>query len=160
MAIIGKQQDKNIPGKFDKLLYGYIDKTGEIVIEPKFYEARPFKEGLAAVKVVDKYGFINNVGEMVIATVFRHVMYDFSEGFACVLQKSDEGFFFIDKEGNNIFNRFFPTPSTFSEGLAPISIYREYDEEDKILYKANQWGYIDKTGKVIIEFPIVIKKSS
>jgi len=30
--------------------YGYIDRTGHIVIAPRFHQAGPFSEGLAAVE--------------------------------------------------------------------------------------------------------------
>jgi uncharacterized protein YecT (DUF1311 family) len=56
--------------------YGFINSEGDIVIEPKFEEAKDFSEnGLALVKVVEqdkyggrveKYGYINSQGEMVI----------------------------------------------------------------------------------------------
>lgn len=39
----------NVNGK-----YGYIDKTGKIIITPQFDEAYPFSEGLASVKIGGK----------------------------------------------------------------------------------------------------------
>jgi len=47
--------------------YGYIDKTGNYVIEPKFYGAESFSEGLALVYEKNKgEGFIDKTGEYVI----------------------------------------------------------------------------------------------
>ena len=37
--------------------YGYIDKTGKIVIEPRFDNAKDFSEGLAAVNIEGKWGW-------------------------------------------------------------------------------------------------------
>jgi len=45
--------------------YGYIDKTGKIVIEPKFDNAWSFSEGLARVKIDDKDGYIDKTGKYV-----------------------------------------------------------------------------------------------
>jgi hypothetical protein len=41
----------------DGTQYGYIDKTGQLVISPQYDNANDFSEGLAAVKTGDKYGF-------------------------------------------------------------------------------------------------------
>ncbi len=44
--------------------YGYIDKTGKIVIEPQFDYALPFKEGLAIVVVGEKWGIYRYRGRI------------------------------------------------------------------------------------------------
>ncbi|MHC4592358.1 MAG: WG repeat-containing protein, partial [Planctomycetota bacterium] len=46
--------------------YGYIDKTGQVVIEPRFMSAGDFSEGLANVKIRGRYGYIDKTGEVVI----------------------------------------------------------------------------------------------
>ena len=51
--------------------YGYVDKTGKTVIEPKYDYAYSFYNGLAAVVVKDsdgvlKYGFIDKSGKYVV----------------------------------------------------------------------------------------------
>lgn len=54
---------------------GYIDRTGEFVIEPQFRFAGCFEEnGLACVKVSKKtkYGYINSKGEIVIPPEYGH----------------------------------------------------------------------------------------
>lgn len=40
--------------------YGFVDNKGEWVYSPQFEDAKPFSEGLAAVKVGGKWGFIAN----------------------------------------------------------------------------------------------------
>lgn len=47
-----------------------IDKKGKPVVTTKFQWATPFSEGLAAVRLNDKYGFINTNGEWVIEPKF------------------------------------------------------------------------------------------
>nr|WP_245652080.1 WG repeat-containing protein [Methylophaga muralis] len=39
--------------------YGFINRQGEVVIEPQFEHAHPFKEGLAAIMIRDKWGYIS-----------------------------------------------------------------------------------------------------
>ncbi len=40
--------------------YGYVDKTGKMVISPVFDEAERFRDGYAVVKVQDQYGIVKN----------------------------------------------------------------------------------------------------
>ena len=47
--------------------YGFIDKKGNLVIEPKYRRVLTFSEGLAGVDVKEhQWGFINKNGEIVI----------------------------------------------------------------------------------------------
>ncbi|MBN2571704.1 MAG: WG repeat-containing protein [Ignavibacteriales bacterium] len=46
--------------------YGYIDKTGKIVIKPQFEWPSNFSEGLAYVRKNGKYGFIDKSGKILI----------------------------------------------------------------------------------------------
>ena len=43
---------------------GYIDKEGDLVIEAKFDDAKDFYEGLAPVRVGDKWGYIDKTGNL------------------------------------------------------------------------------------------------
>jgi len=63
--------------------WGFIDKTGALVIPPQFEGTAGFKEGLAPVVVDDKWGFINKNGTLVIDNQFDWVA-EFSEGVAIV----------------------------------------------------------------------------
>jgi len=63
--------------------YGFIDKSGKVVIEPQFDGASNFSEGFARVKKDDKWGFIDKSGKMVIEPQFDDAE-PFSEGLAKV----------------------------------------------------------------------------
>lgn len=43
--------------------WGYINQRNQWVIQPKFDEAKEFKDGRAAVKVKGKWGYINKRGD-------------------------------------------------------------------------------------------------
>lgn len=45
--------------------YGFIDKTGKIVIKPEFDYVGPFSEGLAVVWIGNKYGYIDKTGKYI-----------------------------------------------------------------------------------------------
>lgn len=114
--------------------YGYINKTGKLVVKPQFGEAKNFLQGLAAVKIDDKWGYTNKTGKLVIKPAFSDA-YSFSEGLAAV--KLDNKWGYIDKTGKMLITPQFIETYGFSEGLAAVKI-------------DSSWGYIDKTGKVVI----------
>lgn len=58
-------------------------KSYTVVIPAKYYLAENFSEGLAAVKINGKWGFIDKTGKMVIPATFSGAK-DFSEGLAAV----------------------------------------------------------------------------
>lgn len=52
-------------------LFGYIDKTGKVVIEPRFDVAGPFHEGFAEILVGQKTGVIARNGDIVLQPQFK-----------------------------------------------------------------------------------------
>src|SRR5947209_1542723 len=65
---------------------GYIDRTGRIVIAPRFGGANDFSEGLAVVAFYEggyKEGYIDTTGQVAIEPRFDRAA-DFSEGLAAV----------------------------------------------------------------------------
>ena len=129
--------------------YGFIDRTGKIVIEPQLEFASNYVEGLALVRTSSeelKLGFIDRTGKFVVSPRSGNLQF-FSEGLAAVgigeftmHGGGDHKFGFIDKSGNQIIETNFREARAFSEDLAAVM-----NEEGK-------WGYIDKTGKAVIPF--------
>lgn len=125
--------------------YGFINKTGKIIVPPIYYEAGEFSEGLAYVKNEERLcGFIDTTGNFVIEPKFYNATF-FSEGLAAVVipEGTDgKGYWaYIDNSGKIVIklSNFYPyNPPPFSDGLA-------------LFFKDGKWGYIDKTGKVAIE---------
>jgi WG containing repeat len=114
---------------------GVIDKSGAMVVEPKFDHISSFFEGLAAVTINQKEGFINTKGEMAIEPHFDNVDL-FSEGFASVRVEKNGEWGVIDRSGNMVIEPQFPHSVRFKNGLAQVIIN-------------NQIGYIDRTGKFV-----------
>lgn len=127
--------------------WGYVDKSGTLVIKYQFLEAWDFNDGLAAVSVSldggkrGKYGYINRAGKMIVKPQFDNAG-DFSEGLAHV--STEDGLSgYIDKTGKVVLQMpagFWPFPDQrprssdipFRNGLA-----------------GGVMGYIDKTGRII-----------
>lgn len=81
----------------DNLLYGYMNKKGEIVIETQFEKTMHFSEGLAAVQNNNTCQFIDVNGNIIISDRNYDFTRSFSEGMAAVLVNKSWGF--IDKQG-------------------------------------------------------------
>jgi hypothetical protein len=81
-------------------LYGYIDKTGRLVVPPQFEYAGPFSEGLANVSNCFKPFFIDRTGKVALRVPFDDAS-PFHEGLAQVLRYEQGGARsgYIDKTG-------------------------------------------------------------
>jgi hypothetical protein len=75
---------------------GFINKSGEFVIQPQFESAMDFSEGLAAVRIRGRWGFIDRSGALVVEAQFSAVR-PFHEGRAAVSTGGKWGF--IDQSG-------------------------------------------------------------
>lgn len=123
---------------------GYIDRSGKIRIEPQFASAGRFSEGLAAVSVEPdfKEGYINSTGEWVIEPRFGGAG-EFSEGLATVHLEVNlmSPTVVIDRTGQVILQEtsLQRAGGRFFEGLKAVGD------------GAGKWGYIDRTGKIVIE---------
>jgi hypothetical protein len=160
-----KQVSVNINGRFSEGLieaydpltqkYGFIDKRGTFVIEPKYLQVARFSEGLSRVAVIEdgeeKLGFIDHSGRFVIqpqfntdADFFRNST-DFSEELASVTENlrptvtEAEKFVYISRVGEITLFTDFSYAGPFRKGLALV-----YDA------RTEKWGYIDKLGRLAI----------
>lgn len=94
--------------------WGFVDEKDVIMITYSFDEVRPFSDGLAGVRVDDKWGFLNLGGELVIPFRFENsaIMnsnsdkdapsFVFKNGKAWVNSLENGGKICIDKEGTYV----------------------------------------------------------
>ena len=107
---------------------GYIDKTGNIVIDFQFDRAKDFSEGMAAIKKDNKWGYIDKTGNIIIEPQFS-IARPFSQGLAGVGINGKQGY--IDKSGNFVIEPKFDVAMSFSEGLALVSLRIENNVENQ-----------------------------
>lgn len=90
--------------------YGFINRKGEVVINPKYNTVYDFSEGLAGVKdpKTHRYNFIDTLGNEVIRQNFFDIDYQcpsFKNGVVKVQEKSIGGYNFINKKGEFFYKR-------------------------------------------------------
>ncbi len=117
--------------------WGFKDNNKNIFLNAKYDDAYAFSEGLAAVKIDEKWGFINHNGEEIIPPIKYEKAGSFSEGLCMICQNGKWGF--IDKKGEEIIPpEKFERVGNFSEGLA-------------MACENGKYGYINKKGETVIE---------
>jgi hypothetical protein len=129
---------------FEKdLNFGYVDTNGDIVIQPEYFMAYDFSEGLAAVASEnDEHGFIDTNGNLVIPFIFEHniegtyLYQGFSSGLAAVC--TDGKFGYIDTNGDFVIEPKFDYAGRFNDGAALVLVNGFF-------------GYIDRNGNYTIE---------
>ncbi len=121
--------------------FGYINHTGEFVINPQFDGATRFYDDIARVKKNGKYGFIRKDGSYLCPPVYEDATI-FSEGIAWTVKEKEEPVA-IDKKGRELFTaKGVSYVRNFSEGLASFVV--TLPEGDVCN------GYMDKKGNVVI----------
>lgn len=142
-------------------LWGFIDKSGEYQIKPRFQAARAFSQGVAAAAENGKYGFVDRSGAWVIQPRFD-LACSFSCGRAAVLENEGTGFlslrvgedvyrakgarwYYIDMHGDAV-DGMFEECGAYSDGVAPVAVgkFQGADRPDK-------WGFISAKGRFVIK---------
>ena len=106
-------------------LWGYLNTNGDFAIEPAYTYASPFSDGHAVVFYKGKYEIINSRGETI--KIMNEKPYPFSEKMALI--RSSKGTYFVDENGENIFNEKYANAMPFKNGHA--FVYNESDNRDK-----------------------------
>src|SRR5277367_3630367 len=81
-------------------LHGYIDKSGKVVIPPKYEEASEFSESRAQVKKDGKALYIDTTGNVVLDP-HSSIGGNFSNGLANVM-KNENQWIYVDKDGKQV----------------------------------------------------------
>jgi len=120
----------NKDGKF-----GYVTKTGEWHIQPKFKSAKSFSGDFAIAIEGKKVGFINRKGEWVIEPTYDRAK-NFDSGIAVVLK--DKRWFYVNTKGEEV--------------LTSVTTDKIYDFKNGVAFirQEKKIGLIDASGRVIV----------
>lgn len=121
--------------------FGFIDRSGRVVIPPKFDKVEEFHDNRAAVYIGSAGGYIDPTGNLVIPAIYTTVA-DFEQGRALV--SKDGKYRIIDTQGKTVADIPYRVLGGFSAGLAVIQRPREGKTP-------SAYGYIDRDGRVVIE---------
>ncbi len=138
----------------------YIDKNGkDVIVNPKYYSGSGFYEGIALILTVDgKFLFINTQGGILPpqpkVPAFGDVLdfKPFSEGLSPYLDRKAGMYGYINTKGGVAIDPVFENAEAFRDGLALV--------QKKTETGGIKWGFIDKTGKTVIDFAYTHKPSS
>jgi WG containing repeat len=102
--------------------FGFIDRTGKVVIPPRFDRVNEFQEGLAVVWIGSQAGYIDVTGNLVIQPQYSTAT-DFEQGRALVSR--DGKYSVIDSKGAVVAVIPYRVLGDFSGGLAVVQRPRE-----------------------------------
>jgi hypothetical protein len=114
--------------------WGFIDKTGAVVIPLIYDTAYSFSDGVAEVWLDGEWGFIDKTGSTVER---RLVVGRLPEGLTVFWCNDTYKLGYRDEAGNIVIAPAFDDARNFSDGLAAVQL-------------DGKWGFIDRTGKEII----------
>ncbi len=126
-------------GVFPDWKYGFIDREGNVAIEPQFDGAYAFSESTAAVEIDGEWGFIGLDGGLIIEPRFEDPGY-FKDGLCNV--KLDGQWGYIDTGGDFVVEPAYFQTWAFSEGMGKITIGPSSSQKN---------GYVNTKGEVVIE---------
>jgi hypothetical protein len=119
--------------------FGFMDRSGKVVIKPQFDDAEDFSEGLALVVINRTKEFIDEAGKVVIVPKDFEPINGFTNGLARgnITNTSPYTKGYIDKSGKLVIDTKAMGACEFSEGLACV--------------QTNKWGFIDPAGRYAIK---------
>lgn len=120
----------------DAKLWGYMDETGQVVVEPAYHFADVFSEGFARMKLGEKWGYVDTNGKVIAEPQYERAR-RFADGLAAV--RVNRKFGYINASGEMVIEpQFSKMAQGFSHGLAAVP-----DSTKK-------FGYLNRAGKVVI----------
>jgi len=122
-------------------LWGFVNKSGEIVMEPTYEKVKDFRFGCCWVKPVNgDFVLINKTGQVISEKSYKKVGI-FMEEMCAVYDDLKMGF--INAEGKEVLPCIYTGSPAYSDGLVCLC---------KADATTELYGFFDKTGKQVIPF--------
>ena len=119
---------------------GFIDRSGKLVVPPKYDSVGEFSEGRARVYVGNKAGYIDHTGKMVIEPKYDNAE-EFDQGHAVV--RDEQGYAIIDRDGKTVNRIPHRVMGSLHGGL--LKVQRTRTESQLSAY-----GFVNRDGKIVI----------
>jgi hypothetical protein len=130
--------------------WGYIDTTGVATIAPRFDEAGPFRDGLAAARLGDRWGFVDPTGAWAIPLRFADAgPFSADARLAPALDPETRTYGFIDPSGAWVIPPSFDLAYGFVDGRAWVAqvVGRS---SGSARARIHSFGLIDTSGAQIV----------
>lgn len=141
------KDDPSIRWEQSEKLWGLARTDGSWLIEPQFQQAGSLIDGLARVTVGSKVGFIDRIGNFVIAPVFDNAR-EFKSGVGRTSAVQDGIAGVIDKTGAWVFR-------TDYQQIHPAIVFDKNQAAEPPFgwhfKKAERWGLLDLDGGVVLD---------
>lgn len=115
--------------------WGYVDKTGKVVVKPAFQEVRDFKKGRALVRAEGKWGLIDAKGAWIAKPQSESAPMELGELWGV---KVGDKYALADKNLKPISDPLYKMIYSFGEGLASAQT------------ADGKWGFLDPAGTLVI----------
>jgi serine/threonine protein kinase len=145
---------ENMAGVRVGAVWGFIDASGRLKIQPRFQAVKYFSGELAAAQQNNLWGFINKNGDWVIQVKYTEVC-QFSEGWACVKDRETGKYGYVDRAGTVWIRYEYDGAEPFRGGVARVKKVSREDDKD-----VTKYGYINTKNESVfsisyeaIEFP-------
>jgi tetratricopeptide (TPR) repeat protein len=123
-------------------LWGFTDADGETLVEAKYADIQPFRDGAAWVRRPDfeTWELIDVAGATLIPPTAGYLgVSSFSGGLAWVSRDGNGGWIAVDKTNNVTISTGFEDVRPFRRGLAAVR-------------RGGRWGAVDGVGRVVVPF--------
>jgi hypothetical protein len=125
--------------------WGYINRTGQVVVEFQFDYAWEFSEGIGRISSKAKKGFIDKFGRIIVKPEFDNAQ-DFSEGFAAVQKAKNWGY--VDKTGRMVIEMEYFNYEHQNEEWA-VEELPSFSDGIVVVLSSNGTDFIDTRAKVV-----------
>lgn len=126
--------------------FGFINRSGTVVVSPRFDAVGDLREGRVSVYVGSKAGYIDLAGKLVIEPKYETAG-EFRDGRAIV--RVGTQYSLIDPSGALIADLPYRVLGEFHQGLLRVQATGQVDAAGKKL--PTRYGFVDRQGKTVIE---------
>lgn len=142
-----------------QLKWGFMDRSGRLVVDYIYDNVYDFSEGLAYVMSEDFTGFIDKAGQRVINTTGKYQPANdgqgcaFRSGRACMMLASDDGdvkYGFINRQGGVAIPFVYADAHSFSEGVAAVAVEDTLLQDNSEATYPFRYQFVDTAGAVVL----------
>jgi hypothetical protein len=129
--------------------YGFINRTGAVVIKPKYDWAGDFVDGHALVQLDGKLRLIDAKGNLRFTLpAGTKSAYGAREGMVWHCSEKENLWGLLDDNGRTILKPKYDDVRQFSDGMAAVNLGAKFRFPGRMI--GGKWGFVDKKGNLIV----------